>query len=384
MKHAILTINAGSSSIKFSLFEAKSLSMLSYGSVDIGNLQSRLKVFDTKHVEIYNQMINSDDYVVLYKEIITWINGVAKLIAVGHRVVHGGVYFKQPTLIGKDVMVKIEELIPLAPLHQGHNLEAIRIIDEVYPHLLQCACFDTSFHTTGHHLAKLFALPRKLIDEGVIRYGFHGLSYEYIASVLPEYLGDIADKKVIVAHLGSGASMCAMENRKSVASSMGFTALDGLMMGTRTGTLDPGVVMYLLQEKNYSPDEVLHMLYHDSGLLGVSGGISGDMRKLVASSDKNAIEAVDLFCFRASSELGQLSISLGGCDAIVFTAGIGENMPLIRQKICDYLDFWGVKLDESKNQQNEVVISCQNSKIVVGVIPTNEELMIASHTKNFI
>lgn len=384
MKPAILTINAGSSSIKFSLFDTDSLSMVYYGSVDISSGKSCLSVFDTKNIEIYNQNINSNDYVLLFKEIITWINGIAKLIAVGHRVVHGGVYFKEPTLINKDVIDKISELIPLAPLHQGHNLEAIRIIADFYPYLLQCVCFDTSFHRRGYHLAKLFALPRKLIDDGVIRYGFHGLSYEYIASVLPKYLDEVGSKKVIVGHLGNGASVCAMENCKSVASSMGFTALDGLMMGTRSGTLDPGVILYLLQEKNYSSEEILHMLYHESGLLGVSGGISSDMRKLVASIEPNAIEAVELFCFRAASEIGQLSISLGGCDALVFTAGIGENMPFIRQKICDYLKFWGIYLDEAKNQQNEVIISNSDSKVVVGVIPTNEECMIACHTKNII
>ena len=381
MKEAILTINAGSSSIKFSLFDSNSLTLMYYGSVDIGSDHATLSIINPKHIEVRRQVINTSDYVILFKEIITWINSITKLVAVGHRVVHGGVYFTKPVLINQDVVNKIEELIPLAPLHQGHNLEAIKIIERAYPHLLQCACFDTSFHITSHRLSKLFAIPRQLIDDGVIRYGFHGLSYEYIASILPKYLGEIGNKKVIVGHLGSGASMCAIENCQSVASSMGFTALDGLMMSTRSGTLDPGVIMYLLQEKNYSPDRLLNMLYHDSGLIGVSGGISSDMRKLIASNDPHSLESVDLFCYRAACELGQLSIALGGCDALVFTAGIGEHMPVIRQKICDYLNFWGVKLDATLNNQNDVIISSNDSSIVVAVIPTNEEYMIASHTR---
>ncbi len=384
MKPSILTINAGSSSIKFSLFHDHDLAMVYYGNIDITHEKSILSIYDTKNIEVHNQVINSNDYILLFQAIIKWINGIAILIKVGHRVVHGGVYFKEPMIINKEVINKIAELVPLAPLHQGHNLEAIRIIADIYPDLVQCACFDTSFHMTGHHLAKLFALPRELIDEGVIRYGFHGLSYEYIASVLPKHLGDVGQKKVIVGHLGSGASMCAMENGKSVASSMGFTALDGLMMSSRSGSLDPGVVLYLIQEKNYTPEKVSHMLYYESGLVGVSGGISSDMRELIASTDPKAIEAVELFCYKVATEIGQLSISLGGCDALVFTAGIGEHMPLIRQKICEYLKFWGIKLDDNKNQQNEVIVSRSDSTVVVGVIPTNEEYMIANHTKSMV
>ncbi len=384
MKTSILIINAGSSSIKFSLFHDYDLAVMYYGSVDITSNKSILSIYNTKHVEVHNQVIRSNDYILLFQAIMNWISDLTVLIKVGHRVVHGGLYFKEPTIINKEVINKIAELIPLAPLHQGHNLEAIKIITGIYPDLVQCACFDTSFHTTGNHLAKLFAVPRALIDEGVIRYGFHGLSYEYIASVLPKHLGDIGCRKVIVGHLGSGASMCAMENCKSVASSMGFTTLDGLMMSSRSGSLDPGVVLYLIQDKSYTPDRVLRMLYQESGLLGVSGGISSDMRQLVASNAPKAIEAVELFCYKAASEVGHLSVSLGGCDALVFTAGIGEHMPLIRQKICNYLKFWGIKLDDNKNQQNTVIISSSDSTVVVGVIPTNEEYIIASHTKNMI
>lgn len=383
MKKAILTINAGSSSIKFSLFyvEENKLDLFHSGSIDIKKEHSLLIVLDNNHQKIKDEIIPNVDYNHLFQELITLVSNTAEIIAVGHRVVHGGKYFNKPMLISSKIINEIESLIPLAPLHQPHNLNAIKIIADKYPTIKQCACFDTSFHATQASLAKLFALPRELIDDGVIRYGFHGLSYEYISSVLNSQLGEVGNQKVIALHLGSGASICAINNGKSVASSMGFTALDGLVMGTRCGSLDPGVVTYLLQEKKYSVEKIVHLLYHDSGLLGVSNNISNDMRQLLISNDPNAIEAVELFCYRAACEIGQLSISLGGCDALVFTAGIGERSPIIRQKICDYLQFWGIKIDTDKNNSNSKIISDESSSKIVGVIPTNEEYMIAKHTK---
>ncbi len=383
----ILTINSGSSSIKFSLFSDDEIcTNLYYGNIDIhtDNKQSILRIFDAKHNKLKDEVIQSIEYTTLFHTIINWIDTVAKLVSVGHRVVHGGQYFTQPVIINETIIKQIEELIPLAPLHQIHNVEAIKIIAKQYPHIKQCACFDTSFHITQFYLAKLFALPRDLIDAGIIRYGFHGLSYEYIASVLPKYIGEIGHKKVIVQHLGSGSSVCALNNGKSVATSMGFTALDGLMMGSRCGSLDPGVILYLLQEKKYSAEYISKILYHDSGLLGVSNGISSDMRELITSNNKYAIEAIELFCYRVACEIGSLSVSLGGCDAIVFTAGIGEHIPIIRQKICAYLEFLGIKLDPIKNDRNEIIISDSSSSIIVSVIPTNEEYMIAHHTRSIL
>lgn len=383
MKKAILTINAGSSSIKFSLFyvEENKLDLFYSGSIDIKKDHSVLKVIDANNEKIKEDTISNTDYSFLFQQLITFVNDTTEIIAVGHRVVHGGLYFKEPVLVDEVIIDQIQSLITLAPLHQPHNLNAIRIIAEKYPLIPQCVCFDTSYHMSQSSLAKLFALPRKLINDGVIRYGFHGLSYEYISSVLNSQLGEVGNQKVIALHLGSGASICAINHGKSVASSMGFTALDGLVMGTRCGTLDPGVIPYLMGEKGYSISEVVHLLYHDSGLLGVSNNISNDMRQLLVSNDPNAIEAVELFCYRAACEIGQLSISLGGCDALVFTAGIGERSPIIRQKICDYLQFWGIKLNSEKNNANNKIISDESSSKIVSVIPTNEELMIALHTK---
>jgi acetate kinase len=273
-------------------------------------------------------------------------------------------------------------LIPLAPLHQPHNIEAIKIIKKKFPHLKQVACFDTTFHRTQEKLATLFAIPIQLTQEGIIRYGFHGISYEYIASVMSEHLGDKANHRVIVAHLGSGASLCGMYQKKSVATSMGFTALDGLMMGKRCGRIDPGVLLYLLQQKKYTPHDVEDVLYNKSGLLGVSG-ISNDVRELTSSTDPHALEAIDLFCYRAALEVGSFCAALNGCDAFIFTAGIGENSAIVRKKICDRLTWLGIKINDQANQNQETIISEKNSLITVCVIPTNEEYIIAKHTRDY-
>jgi acetate kinase len=277
-------------------------------------------------------------------------------------------------------MTDLAALIPLAPLHQPHNLAAIRAVAKQFPELPQVACFDTSFHRTQPRLAQIYAIPRALTDAGILRYGFHGLSYDYIAGVLPDHLGAFAEGRVIVAHLGNGASMCAMRERRSVATSMGFTALDGLMMGRRCGALDPGVVLHLIREKGLSATEVEDMLYNRSGLLGVSG-LSNDLRVLEASADPAAAEAIALFAWRAAQELAALAATIGGVDAIVFTAGIGENSAHMRDLICARLGWMGVAIDAAANTENRVRISPSGADIVVLVLPTNEELVVAQATQ---
>ena len=272
-----------------------------------------------------------------------------ELIAAGHRVVHGGSLYTGPVRIDESVIAELRRLIPLAPLHQPHHLAAIAALSKLHPSLPQIACFDTSFHHTQPEVASIFALPRNLTGEGVRRYGFHGLSYEYIASVLPDVIGAAAaDGRVVVAHLGNGASMCAMLDRKSVATTMGFTALDGLPMGQRCGNLDPGVVLYLMEEKGMTAQAISDLLYHASGLLGVSG-ISNDMRTLLASADPHAKEAVDLFVYRICRELGSLAAALGGLDALVFTAGIGEHATEIRRRVCEQAAWLGFEIDQGAN-----------------------------------
>lgn len=388
MTNVILVINAGSSSIKFSVFSNSlaNLDLIYHGEIDIHSNSSSFTVYNIQHEQVLNQIINTTEYLILFHNILTWLDKLPEkptLIAVGHRVVHGGTYFTQPIRITAKVMEQISSLIPLAPLHQVHNFNAIKIIAKIHPKLLQVAVFDTTFHLTQHRLAKLFAIPRNLTEAGIIRYGFHGISYEYIASTIISKIGAIGNEKVIVAHLGSGASICAMYNRKSVATSMGFTTLDGLIMGTRCGSIDPGAILYLMQQKNYSVEQVQHMLYQESGLLGISG-ISGNMQELLDSKEPQAIDAIELFCYRAATEIGALTMALGGCDAIVFTAGIGEHLPQIRQKICAYLEWLQVKLDFSANAENKTIISTKDSSIIVSVIPTNEEYMIATHIRSFL
>jgi len=383
MDLVILVINSGSSSIKFSLFTyQKELNLLYYGKIDALFESPCFTLFNSRHAQIVQQKILSQGHEAGIQTFFEWFeqrSDSMKLTAVGHRVVHGGMFFSHPALVTDETLNTMASLNSLAPLHQPHNLEAIRIIKMIYPELPQVACFDTTFHRTQEKMATLFAIPGNLTAAGIIRYGFHGISYEYIASVITQYIGETGTKRVIVAHLGNGASMCAMYQRKSVATSMGFTALDGLMMGTRCGRIDPGVLLYLMQEKNYSANELQHLFYNESGLLGVSG-ISNNMRELLSSSDTHAKEAIDLFCYRAVLEVGSLAAALKGCDALVFTAGIGENAAIIRKKICEQLSWLGMKLNDNANEMNSVIISDTDSKIIVSVIPTNEEYIIAQHT----
>jgi acetate kinase len=306
-----------------------------------------------------------------------------RIVAAGHRVVHGGVKFTGPVRVDADTLTELEKLIALAPLQQPHNLAAIRAVAQHAPQLPQVACFDTSFHRTQPWVAEAFALPRHYMEEGVRRYGFHGLSYEYIASVLPTLDGGGEFERTVVAHLGNGASMSALRNCKSVATTMGLTAIDGLPMGTRCGSLDPGVLLYLMGSGGLHPERLEQMLYHESGLLGVSG-ISSDVRTLLASSDARAAEALDLFVYRIVRELGSLAAALGGIDALVLTGGIGENAIPIRARICSGARWLGVDLDEQANAAGGPRISRAGSRVSAWVVRTDEELMIARHTRSML
>jgi acetate kinase len=363
MQNSLLVLNSGSSSLKFSLFvvNGKNLDLVTRDTIEIAA--------DTEHAAALQKLLQQ-----LNEKFNQY-----KLCAVGHRVVHGGELYMQPTRIDEKVLTQLERFIPLAPLHQPYNLAAIKILREQQPDLLQVACFDTAFHHTQTAIAQAYALPDNVSDLPIKRYGFHGLSYEYIASVLPEHLGATkANGKIIVAHLGHGASLCALHNRQSIATTMGFTALEGLPMGTRCGSLDPGVLLYLLTAKKMTPDQLTELLYKRSGLLGVSG-ISDDVRILLKSSDPRAKAALDLFVYRIHHEIGSLIAALNGLDALIFTAGIGENSAVIRKAICDLAAWLGIKLDTAANEQNKICISTPDSAISVWVIPTNEELMIAQH-----
>jgi acetate kinase len=305
--------------------------------------------------------------------------GGAHLVGVGHRVVHGGPLHAQPTVVTPQVLEELRQLVPLAPLHQPYNLGCIEAVFERLPEVPQVACFDTAFHRGQPAVAELVPLPRDLCQSGLQRYGFHGLSYEYIASVLPQIAPEIAEGRVIVAHLGSGASLCALKGGRSIDSTLSFTALDGLCMGTRPGTVDPGVILYLFQNLGLSAKQVEEILYKKSGLLGISG-ISNDMRDLLGSNEPRARLAVDYFVYRAAKEIGALAAVLGGVDGLVFTAGIGENSAEIRRRICESSSWLGLELDAAANSGKGPRISQPGSKVSAWVIPTNEELMIARHT----
>lgn len=377
---AILSLNAGSSSIKFSVYEVGkgSLQPLYSGLMD-NVMVSPIFTVKENATEI---TLKETGHKATLAFLLDWLNthlDSHHITAVGHRIVHGGTHYTTPVKITPEVISALEELIPLAPLHQPHNIAAIKAVTELYPELPQIACFDTAFHATQPPLARMFALPREYTKGGMIRYGFHGLSYEYIASVLPSHIGDAAHGRVVIAHLGNGASMCAMKEGKSIATTMGFTALDGLMMGTRTGAIDPGVLLYFLEQKGMTVQELNDLLYKKSGLSGVSG-ISHDMRTLEASNTSEASEAIELFCYRAAREMGSLITTLGGLDALVFTAGIGQKSMKVRQTIAGYFNWLGIRIDTSLNASHAIAIHHADSKVKVLVIPTDEELVIAQHT----
>ena len=388
MSDAILVVNAGSSSIKFSVFleRGDALDLLLGGQIEGLYTAPRFKAKDVAGAVVgerqwaEGEALGHDGAITYLAGFLREQLGEHRLAAAGHRVVHGGLAYAAPVRLTAEIVGHLERFIPLAPLHQPHNLKPIRLLLANQPDLPQVACFDTAFHRRQPELAQAFALPSEITERGVRRYGFHGLSYEYIASVLPQVDPRAARGRTVVLHLGNGASMCAIHNGKSMASTMGFTAVDGLPMGTRSGNLDPGVVLYLMDELKMDARAIEKLLYQQSGLLGVSG-ISSDMRTLLASEEPQAQFAVELFVYRIGRELGSLAAALGGLDALVFTAGIGEHAAPIRERVCQAAAWLGVELDPAANATDGPRISTADSRTSVWVVPTNEELMIARHTR---
>jgi acetate kinase len=389
-----LILNAGSSSLKFAVYRRPDAagpepgrraawSLGARGQVDGIGTSPRLTVSDDAGARLAEHSVPAGlDAAGALDAVAVWLRSRydrARLLGVGHRVVHGGAKYARPTLVTPDVVADLRALVPLAPLHQPYNLAAIAAVSQRLPGVPQVACFDTSFHRGQPAVAEVVPLPRDICRRGVQRYGFHGLSYEYIASALPEVAPDVAGGRVIVAHLGSGASLCAMRGGKSVDSTLGFTALDGLCMGTRPGALDPGVVLYLFQVLGLTAKEVETILYKKSGLLGISG-ISNDMRDLLRSAEPDARLAVDYFVYRVTKEIGALAAVLGGIDALVFTAGIGEHSADIRRRVCEASSWLGLEIDDDANANRATRISRAGSTVSAWVVPTNEELMIARHT----
>jgi len=383
----ILVVNAGSSSVKFQVFgvdRGGDPARLIKGQVDGIGTRPRLRAEAADKSPMLDREYTRDqvpDVPAAIQEAGAWLRDRQKfnLRAVGHRVVHGGPEYNRPMLVNQEVLARLERYVSLAPLHQPNNLAPIRSLLKNRPDLPQVACFDTAFHRSHNALADHFAIPERLYVEGVRRYGFHGLSYEYVIDRLRQIAPDVAAKRVIIAHLGSGASMCALIKGESIESTMGFTALDGIPMGTRPGQIDPGVVLYLISEKGMSAGEVEDVLYRNSGLKGLSG-VSNDVRELAESKDPRAAFAIDHFVYRVGLHAGMLTAALGGLDAFVFTAGIGENSAMMRRRIADTLAWLGAKLDPAANAAGEPAISDSASRVALYVIPTNEELMIARHT----
>jgi acetate kinase len=384
----ILVVNAGSSSIKLALFEVahgRPLQLDAKGGIEGIGTQPRLRVRDAQGTVLVEEKYSAADVSDAESAIAragVWLRAYLKggaPAAVGHRVVHGGPVFSAPRLVDDRALAMLEALVPLAPLHQPAALEPIRAIRLRFPDTPQVACFDTAFHREHPEVADRYALPEALYREGVRRYGFHGLSYEYIARSLPRVAPEIARGAVVVAHLGSGASMCALRDGRSMDSTMGFTALDGLPMGTRSGQIDPGVLLYLLTQKGWRAEDLERLLYHDAGLRGLSG-LSNDVRELLASDAPASRLALDYFIYRIGREVGSLAGALGGIDGLVFTAGIGENSPDIRARVCARAEWLGVQLDPAANLAGGPCISTRGSRVSAWVIPTDEERMIAEHT----
>lgn len=385
---SVLVVNAGSSSVKFQVFEirgADELRRLIKGQLDGIGSSPRLRAEGRNGTPLVDKAYAPSEIGDVSAAIAAagdWLHGLQaiKLVAAGHRVVHGGPHYDRPVVIDRDVLARLEQYNSLAPLHQPNNLAPIRTLLARRPDLFQVACFDTAFHRTHSAVADRYAIPDSYYREGVRRYGFHGLSYEYIARRLCEIAPIAARGRVIVAHLGSGASMCAMAGGRSVESTMGFTALDGLPMGTRSGQIDPGVLLYFMTEKRMAPKAIENLLYHESGLKGLSG-ISNDMRELEASDSAGAALAIDYLVHRIGLHAGMLAAALGGLDAFVFTAGIGENSPMIRARVAEKLAWLGASLDADANAASKLLISRPQSSFGLYVIPTDEELMIARHTQ---
>lgn len=387
MDEYALVLNAGSSSLKFCVFHRPGdgdWELAARGQVDGIGSSPKLAAHDPAGSKLAERELEAGvrDGKAALDVLAGWLRerwGGAKVLGVGHRVVHGGARHGKPCVVTPEVLADLRALIPLAPLHQPHNLGAIEAVAERLPGVPQVACFDTAFHRGQAAVAELIPLPKTVRDGGVQRYGFHGISYEYIASVLPTVAPEVADGRVIVAHLGSGASLCALKGRKSVDSTFGFTALDGLCMGTRPGSVDPGAILHLFQTLKLPAADVEKMLYKQSGLLGVSG-ISNDMRELADNPDPHAKLAVDYFVYQTAKQIGAMAAALGGVDGLVFTAGIGEHAASIRRRICEASAWLGIDLDGAANDRHEPRISKARSRVSAWVIPTNEELMIARHT----
>jgi acetate kinase len=388
MAGAVLVVNAGSSSLKFSAYaadESNRPSLLLKGQLESMVTRPRLIAHDSLGNVLVDRLYdvkiiaNYDDAVGNVSSWLATLGRRVELLAAGHRVVHGGANSAAAALIDDDVLAELEKFVPLVPLHQPANLAGIRAIRRHHPTLPQVACFDTAFHRGHSEVVQRFALPENFYREGIRRYGFHGLSYEYIAGKLPEIAPEIASGRVIVAHLGSGASLCAMKDGKSVDTTMAFSSLDGLPMATRCGAIDPGVLIYLIRERGMPPDEVEHLLYYGSGLRGISG-LSSDLRDLLASDDRFAKLALEYFIHHVCRHVGALTAVLEGLEAIVFTAGIGENSPEIRERICSHLSWLGLSLDEGANQAGGPKITAKDSRASAWVVPTDEEWLIARHT----
>ena len=394
---AVLILNAGSSSLKFALFpmtpKLADMPRLS-GQVEGIGAEPLMHAKDNNTGERFTEALavppdtdQNGQHRLALEFIFGWINrhspGV-EIVAAGHRIVHGGDHYGAPVVLTPEVVAELETLIPLAPLHQPHNLRAIKSLFSLMPDVRQVGCFDTAFHRTRLPVAERFPVPRALFNEGVKRYGFHGLSYEYVARQLPDLLGEEkARGGIVIAHLGNGASMCALRDGLSRDTSMGFTAVDGLMMGTRTGSLDPGVILHLVEQKGMDAKALSNLIYKQSGLLGVSG-ISQDMRVLLESDEDSAREAVELFCYRAACMVGQLSMASGGLEALVFTGGIGEHAAPIRARIAEWLAWTGLSLYPAANQRHATRVHTKDSKVEVLVVPTNEEWMIGHHAVNLL
>jgi acetate kinase len=383
MTGCIAVINAGSSSVKFAIYQAGGSIALYRGQVEGIGTAPRLRIVDAKAGIVTDHAWPNDgfDHTGATREILSAGRQLMQdtVGAIGHRVVHGGRSYATPMMVTSELLDDLAKLIPLAPLHQPHNLSPIRAIMAAAPNIPQVVCFDTAFHRTQPRLAQAFGLPRRITEEGVQRYGFHGLSYEYLVSRLRELSPAHADGRLVIAHLGNGASLCAVKEGRSVASTMGFTAVDGLMMGTRCGALDPGVLLYLMQEHGMDASAIEDLIYRKSGLSGVSG-ISSDMRALRASSEPAAREAIDLFVYRIVREIGSLVAALGGIDGLIFSAGIGEHDVLTRAEVVRGCEWLGATLDHEQNTRGDGLISNDASRIAVWVIPTDEELLIARQT----
>jgi acetate kinase len=386
MSDKVLTLNAGSSSLKFALFDQASLACDAIGQIEGLGTDPELKIKNGAGNTLLKDALEGDRMVADHGAALSTILAAlrhlmpdAQVRAVGHRIVHGGLTYAQPLVLTDAILADLAKLAPLAPLHQPHNLSGVAAAKIAFPDAPQVGCFDTAFHRAHPFVSDAFAIPRELYDEGIRRYGFHGLSYEYVSGRLKEIAPYHHEGRVVICHLGSGASMCGLRRGQSIASKMGFSALDGLPMGTRPGQLDPGVLLYLMDEKGMSGKQISDLLYKQSGLKGLSG-VSNDMRDLLASKDPKAQQAVDYFVFRVRREIGAMAAVLEGLDAIVFTGGIGENAAPIREYVLEAMEWIGVELDLDRNRAGTTIISSDRSRVRVFVIPTNEELMIVRHT----